>query len=44
MPDGLAALASLGGATDPAEWYPFPGIRFIGCGASVEAVFLRARA
>src|SRR5580704_2564167 len=39
MPDALAALRRLG-VTVPAERsYPFRGIRFLGCGTSVDASF-----
>ncbi len=39
MPDGLAALGSLGIALDSADAHPFRGIRFLGAGVSVEAGF-----
>ena len=39
MPDGLAALRSLGVALDAADAQPFGGIRFVGCGVSVESAF-----
>ena len=39
MPDGLAALASLGITIDSADAHPFHGIRFLGAGVSVEAGF-----
>lgn len=39
MPDGLAALRSLGIALDPADAHPFRGIRFLGAGIAVEAGF-----
>lgn len=39
MPDGLAALGSLGVALSPSEAHPFRGIRFAGEHASVEADF-----
>lgn len=39
MPDGLAALSTLGINFDPAETHAFRGIRFLGAGVSVEAGF-----
>jgi flavin-dependent dehydrogenase len=39
MPDGLAALRSLGVFVGPQEAHPFRGIRLIAPGASVEARF-----
>lgn len=39
MPDGLAVLRSLGVALDAADAQPFGGIRFVGCGVSVESAF-----
>jgi len=39
MPDGVAALRQLGVLISPADSYPFRGIRFLGCGASVAADF-----
>ena len=39
MPDGLAALRTLGVALDTADGQPFHGIRFLGAGVSVEAGF-----
>ena len=39
MPDGLAALASLGITIDSADAHPFRGIRFLGAAVSVEAGF-----
>ncbi|MGE5647407.1 MAG: NAD(P)/FAD-dependent oxidoreductase [Acidobacteriota bacterium] len=39
MPDGLAALAKLGVEIGGAQAHPFRGIRFLGCGVSVEADF-----
>jgi flavin-dependent dehydrogenase len=39
MPDGQAALAKIGIAVDRAQAHPFRGIRFLGCGATVEADF-----
>jgi flavin-dependent dehydrogenase len=39
MPDGLAALRSLGIRLDAADAHVFRGIRFLGAGVSVEAGF-----
>jgi len=39
MPDGLAALRSLGVALDPADAQPFCGIRFVDGGVSFESGF-----
>lgn len=39
MPDGLAALRSLGIMIEAKEAHPFHGIRFVGAGVSVEAGF-----
>jgi flavin-dependent dehydrogenase len=39
MPDGLAALRSLGVTLDGADAQPFRGIRFVDRGVSVESVF-----
>jgi flavin-dependent dehydrogenase len=39
MPDGLAALRSLGVPLDAAEAQPFRGIRFVDRGISVESAF-----
>jgi flavin-dependent dehydrogenase len=39
MPDGLAALHSLGVRLDAADAQPFRGIRFVDRGVSVEAAF-----
>jgi menaquinone-9 beta-reductase len=39
MPDGLAALRSLGIELNATDAQPFRGIRFVGEGASVEAAF-----
>lgn len=39
MPDGLAALRSLGVKLDAADAQPFGGIRFVDRGVSVEAAF-----
>ncbi|MFN7995825.1 MAG: NAD(P)/FAD-dependent oxidoreductase [Bryobacteraceae bacterium] len=39
MPDGLAALRSLGVALDSSDAHPFHGIRFVGAGVRVESAF-----
>ena len=39
MPDGLAALRGLGVAIPAEHAFPFRGIRFLGCGTSVDASF-----
>src|SRR5579871_430387 len=39
MPDGLSALRQLGVTVNPEESFEFRGIRFLGSGTSVEAVF-----
>ena len=44
MPDGLAALRSLGIRLDAAPAYPFRGIRFLGAGVSVDAAFPEGQA
>jgi flavin-dependent dehydrogenase/polyisoprenoid-binding protein YceI len=43
MPDGLAALRSLGVFLDDTAAYPFRGIRFLGAGRLVDASFPEGR-